>query len=82
MIAQILAYASEVVYDWDAHFFQVGGWANARQHQYVRGADCARAKNYLVAIDGELFAAAFYLDPNSALALEDDAMGCAVGPYG
>ncbi len=64
----------------DAQAPKVFRRSDARKRQELGGSDCAAAENDLVALDGELLAAALYLRAYGLVAFEDDPVDGAVGP--
>ena len=82
MVAEVLADAGEVLDDGQAHLLQVGGRADAGEHQDLGRGDGAAAEYDLVGVHSESLAAALDLDTAGALTVEQDAVDEDVGADG
>ena len=82
VVAQVLTDAGKLVDNRNAHFPEVIGRPDARQHQDLRRGDGAGAEDNLVAVRLEYLAAALRLDADGRLIVKEHSAGHHVAPHG
>ena len=82
VVSQVQTHAGKIVPNRDAEGMQVGGWADAGVEEQEGGADGAGAEDGLAGGDVEGLAAAFRLDADAALAVEEKSPHVYAAPDG